>query len=165
MSKTMTRWMAAALIAVAVPSFASVASAAPVSGALAIKTAVPAKFESVRWYGRGWGWGVGGGLVAGAIVGGLLASPYYYGGYYGPPAYYGGYYGAPAYGGYYGAPAYYGGSYGRSGYYGGPYAGGGYYAQPAGGGGDVDYCMRRYRTYDPRSGTFVGNDGRRHPCP
>jgi BA14K-like protein len=156
MSKTMTRWMAAVLVAVAVPSFASVAPAAPVSGALAIKNAVPAKFESVRWYGRGWGWGVGGGLVAGAIVGGLLAAPYYYGGYYGPPAYYGGYYGAPAY---------YGGSYGRTGYYGGPYSGGGYYAQPAGGGGDVDYCIRRYRTYDLRSGTFMGNDGRRHPCP
>ncbi|MGB6311838.1 MAG: BA14K family protein [Pseudolabrys sp.] len=25
--------------------------------------------------------------------------------------------------------------------------------------------MRRYRSYDPRSGTFMGNDGRPHPCP
>ncbi|MBI1202107.1 MAG: BA14K family protein [Rhodopseudomonas sp.] len=29
----------------------------------------------------------------------------------------------------------------------------------------VDYCMRRYRSYDPRSGTYLGYDGYRHPCP
>ncbi|MFA6264976.1 MAG: BA14K family protein [Pseudolabrys sp.] len=29
----------------------------------------------------------------------------------------------------------------------------------------VDYCMQRYRSYDPRSGTYVGYDGRRHRCP
>ena len=29
----------------------------------------------------------------------------------------------------------------------------------------VDYCFRRYRSYDPRSGTYVGYDGYRHPCP
>jgi hypothetical protein len=27
------------------------------------------------------------------------------------------------------------------------------------------YCARMYRTYDPRTGTFVGRDGRRHYCP
>jgi hypothetical protein len=27
------------------------------------------------------------------------------------------------------------------------------------------YCSRRYRSYDPASGTFLGNDGLRHPCP
>jgi len=25
--------------------------------------------------------------------------------------------------------------------------------------------MQRYRSYDPNSGTFLGNDGNRHPCP
>ena len=30
--------------------------------------------------------------------------------------------------------------------------------------GDVDYCMRRFRSYDPRSGTYLGFDGLRHPC-
>ena len=30
---------------------------------------------------------------------------------------------------------------------------------------DVAYCQRRYRSYDVNSGTFLGNDGRRHPCP
>ena len=29
----------------------------------------------------------------------------------------------------------------------------------------VAYCTRRYRSYDPASGTFLGNDGLRHPCP
>lgn len=29
----------------------------------------------------------------------------------------------------------------------------------------VGYCMRRYRSYDPQSMTFVGRDGFRHPCP
>jgi hypothetical protein len=31
--------------------------------------------------------------------------------------------------------------------------------------GDVGYCMRRFRSYDPRSGTYLGFDGLRHPCP
>jgi hypothetical protein len=29
---------------------------------------------------------------------------------------------------------------------------------------DDSYCAQRYRSYDPRSGTFMGYDGRRHPC-
>jgi hypothetical protein len=29
----------------------------------------------------------------------------------------------------------------------------------------VNYCMQRFRSYDPRSGTYLGNDGNRHPCP
>jgi hypothetical protein len=29
----------------------------------------------------------------------------------------------------------------------------------------VGYCMQRYRSYDPNSGTYLGNDGYRHPCP
>lgn len=29
----------------------------------------------------------------------------------------------------------------------------------------VDYCMRRFRSYDPQSMTYLGYDGRRHPCP
>ena len=27
------------------------------------------------------------------------------------------------------------------------------------------YCMRRFRSYDPSSGTYLGYDGYRHPCP
>jgi hypothetical protein len=29
----------------------------------------------------------------------------------------------------------------------------------------ASYCASRYRSYDPGSGTFLGNDGLRHPCP
>ena len=29
----------------------------------------------------------------------------------------------------------------------------------------VEYCMRRYRSYDPGSMTYVGRDGLRHGCP
>jgi hypothetical protein len=68
--------------------------------------------------GRGWGPGIAGGLIAGALIGGLASSAYGYGpgyGYYGPGyGYYGGE--APVYYGGYG-PTYYGG-------YGHPYYGG-----------------------------------------
>jgi BA14K-like protein len=30
--------------------------------------------------------------------------------------------------------------------------------------GDPNYCAQRYRSFDPQSGTFMGYDGRRHPC-
>ena len=32
-------------------------------------------------------------------------------------------------------------------------------------GGNASYCAQRYRSYDPRSGTYLGYDGMRHPCP
>jgi len=32
--------------------------------------------------------------------------------------------------------------------------------------GDAEaYCEQRFRSYDPASGTYLGYDGRRHPCP
>ncbi|MGJ4912942.1 BA14K family protein [Bradyrhizobium sp. HKCCYLRH2060] len=27
------------------------------------------------------------------------------------------------------------------------------------------YCSQRFRSYDPSSGTYLGYDGQRHPCP
>jgi hypothetical protein len=36
---------------------------------------------------------------------------------------------------------------------------------PGPGNPDVAYCIHRYRSYDPRSGTYLGGDGYRHPCP
>jgi hypothetical protein len=36
---------------------------------------------------------------------------------------------------------------------------------PAGGDDGVAWCMQTYRSYDPRSRTYVGFDGDRHPCP
>jgi len=29
----------------------------------------------------------------------------------------------------------------------------------------IEYCMRRFRSYDPESQTYLGFDGLRHPCP
>jgi hypothetical protein len=76
-----------------------------------------------------------GGFAAGAAAGALL------GGLLAAPHY------APGPYGYYGGyPAPYG-------YYGG-------YSADA-----VRYCMQRFRSYDPGSGTYLGYDGYRHPCP
>jgi hypothetical protein len=30
---------------------------------------------------------------------------------------------------------------------------------------DVAYCERHFRSYDPATGTYLGYDGYRHPCP
>jgi hypothetical protein len=143
--------LAAALLA-ASATVAGPAGAAPMSAPRGLENAATAPFEAVQWRGRGGfnrggfrrggGW-VGpaiGGLAAGAIIGGALAArPYYYDGY-----------AAPAYG------------YG----YAPDYDEGEYVAVAPGGGGDaVAYCMQRYRSYDPASGTFLGYDGMRHPCP
>ena len=82
-------------------------------------------------------WRGGGGWGPGAFVGGLAAG-----------ALIGGALAAPY--GYYGPPPV---------YYGPPPAA---YAPPP---DAVAYCMQRYRSYDPNSGTFLGYDGLRHPCP
>jgi hypothetical protein len=78
--------------------------------------------------------------VAGAVIGGALASQSY--GYYGAPGYY--------------APGYYDNGYVDD---------GAVAVEAAPGGDDIAYCQQRYRSYDPRSGTYLGNDGLRHPCP
>jgi hypothetical protein len=93
-------------------------------------------------YGGGYHRGGGGGgfipgAVAGAVIGGAVASQ--------------GYYGGPAY-----APGYYDD---QSQYYDDSVA-----VAPEGG-DDVAYCSQRFRSYDPRSGTYLGSDGYRHPCP
>ena len=76
-------------------------AAAAVLGMTAVTAPSPAE---AHWRGGGWGPGLAGGLLAGAIIGGIASSAYAYGPGYG---YYGG--GYPYYGGY--APAYYGGYY------------------------------------------------------
>jgi hypothetical protein len=95
-------------------------------------------------YGGGYRRGGGGfipGAVAGAVIGGAIASQSY--GYYGGPGYY--------------APGYYDDQY---------YDDGAVAVAPAPvGGDDVAYCMQTYQSYDPASGTYLGLDGYRHPCP
>jgi hypothetical protein len=70
--------------------------------------------------------------------------------------------------------------YGYDGYYDGDYAYNDYYGDGDPGyvlssGDDSDYvvsnadnsgyCAQRYQSYDPASGTYLGYDGQRHPCP
>src|SRR6266403_5473131 len=105
-------------------------------------------------YGGGWNGGYrhrrGGGFipgaVAGAVIGGALASESY--AYYGGPGYY-------ASGS---SPGYYDDGYSDDAAV--------VAVAPAPGGDDaVAYCMQTYQSYDPASGTYLGYDGLRHPCP
>jgi hypothetical protein len=149
-----SKTLAVALLAAA--SYASPAGALPIGAPLLHDAASPT-VQTVQWRGghrwgggwggRGWGWGgVGAGLVAGAIIGGAVAASQPYGYDYG-------YDYSPGYYNYGYAPGY--SSYG--------YAPGGYVESAPG--GDVAYCAQRFRSYDPASGTYLGYDGYRHPCP
>jgi hypothetical protein len=131
MSKRTLNMSVTAMMAACVVAASSPASATPLADALAIKNATGTDVVKVWHRHGGFGWGVGAGLLGGAIIGGALAAPYYYG----PGPY----------------------------YYGEPYEyGPGYYPAP---GYEGAYCARRYRSYDPATGTFLGYDGLRHPCP
>jgi hypothetical protein len=87
------------------------------------------------YHGGGGGGALIGGAIAGAVIGGVIASQ------------------GPRY-----APG--------PGYYDNGYDDGAVAVAPAPDGDDaVAYCMQTYRSYDPGSGTYMGNDGYRHPCP
>lgn len=104
-----------------------------------------------RRFGRGAGFAAGAAVAGVATGAAIAAGDYGYG--YGPDYYGAGY----AYG-----PDYYSDSYA---YDAGPTVA---FEQPVpaeGPGGDVSYCAQRYRSYDPASGTYLGYDGLRHPCP
>ena len=138
MLSSLRKITAIVFFATTVASVAGTASAAPVADGLAIRNAAPATVETVWW---GW-WGPAAGFAVGAIIGGALVAPYYY------PHYYYGY-----------GPGYYGSYYG-GGYYPPAAAPGPCYASQAGNG-----CAQRFRSYDPATGTYLGYDGQRHPCP
>lgn len=99
-----------------------------------------------RWHHGGWGLGAAG-LATGLIVGSAVASepryyeePRYYDDEFAPP---------PPPSGYYGAPRRYE-----------PVASNLRPWSP----GWAQYCENRFRTFDGRTGTYVGNDGARHFC-
>ncbi len=144
--------LAVALLAATSSWGAGSAGAAPLGAPLGLQDASGPAVQTVAWRGgfgrggwgggwrggRGFGWGgAAAGLAAGAIIGGAVAAsqPWYGYDYDYSPGYY---------------------SYG--------YAPGGYVAT-APGGDDVAYCEQRFRSYDPASGTYLGYDGLRHPCP
>jgi hypothetical protein len=58
----------------------------------------------------------------------------------------------------YGGPVYYAPRYTDDQYYDGN-------AVAPAGDDAVAYCIQNYSSYDPDSGTYLGNDGYRHPCP
>ena len=126
---------AAALLAAISAGSLSPVSAAPIGQPLAMTKSQSAEIEQVRYGYRGWRGGWGGGAFVGGLAAGALI------------------------GGALAAPYYYGSPY----YYGPAYPPPAYYAPPPG--DAVAYCMQRYRSYDPASGTFLGYDGLRHPCP
>jgi hypothetical protein len=142
------------LIAAAAAGAAMIVSAgaAPIAAPSALQQAVAAtadvQVQTVQWrrgwrggYRRGGGGWIGPAIVGSAIIGGAIAAtrPYGYGyGYYGNPGYYGDYAYEPGY----------------------TYVEPGYRV-----GGSVAYCEQRFRSYDRASGTYMGYDGMRHPCP
>jgi hypothetical protein len=140
---------AVALTGAAAALFAGPVAAAPISSPLAVQNAVAPSVDTVQYRrghyagyrggyrGRGYG-GAGLGIAAGALIGGAIlgaTQPYGYRGY------------GPGYGY---RPAY-------------AYEPG--YVAVAPGGNEVAYCAQRFRSYDPGSGTYLGYDGLRHPCP
>lgn len=153
MMMTLKKGLALTAVALALPLAAiSTANALPATSALALSTPMAnaanagqnitqVQYRGRRGYYRGGGgryYGGGAGLGLGLAAGALLG-------------------GAIAAG----SNPYYGPGYG----YGPGYAPG-YAVAPAYGGGDAEaYCMQRYRSYDPASGTYLNNDGNRYPCP
>jgi hypothetical protein len=122
-------------------------------------------------FAQGWGSGVGGGGgggVGGGFQRGAVSGPRYSGGggYYRHHRHGGGFFpGAVAgalVGGAIASQSY--GYYDSPGYYDDGYVDDGVVAVAPGGGDDA-YCSQRYRSYDPASGTYLGYDGQRHPCP
>ncbi len=165
-----------------------VLSCAAFAGLLALATPIGAASDAyaqapVRGGGGGGGPGFGGGGGGGPrIGGGGGGGPRFGGGGGGGPRFSGG--GGPRFGGGYRGHR----GYGGGGFYPGLAAGaliGGalaapyYYGAdpyyyddepavevvPDVGGDGVAYCAQRYRSYDPASGTYLGYDGLRHPCP
>jgi hypothetical protein len=128
--------MLSALASVAVFSTGSV-SALPLSPATGVaELAAQLDQSPAAIQVRSHGGAVAAGVIGGMILGGIIATQRpYY--YYGSPPYGYGYYPPPF-------PAYQ------------PYAMGG---------ATVDYCMRRFKSYDPYSMTYLGYDGFRHSCP
>jgi len=146
-----TKILTSALLAAAVPWLVAPAAAAPMSSPLALRNAVMPSIETVQ-YRRVWRGGyyrhggvVGAGLglagagigLAGAIVGGAIVGATRPYGYDGYEGYGPGYAYAPGY----------------------------VAVSPYAGGSEAAYCQQRFRSYDPASGTYLGFDGLRHPCP
>lgn len=121
---------------------AGVAAASPNVGARGTFAGNRAGWNGGNWHGGNWRGGhyrhghfYPGAFAAGALVGGALAANAY------DPYYYGGY-----------GPDYY-------------YETAPEVAVVPGGSADASYCAQRFKSWDPNTGTYLGYDGKRHPCP
>jgi MFS family permease len=138
------KFLAVALAIAVTPWLAAPAAAAPLSSSLVLQSAPPGPSVETVQYRRGWRGGYRGGYgrgFAGAGIG-FAAGALLGGAIVGSQPY--GYYG---YGGY------------------GPDYDQAYVISPGVEGGEVAYCQQRFRSYDVRSGTYLGFDGLRHSCP
>jgi hypothetical protein len=169
--------LAAVVLAVGASPLAATANAAPIAAPSSLQNAAMSSVEAVQWR-RGWrGRALVPGIAAGLIVGGAIAATQPWGGYgyggYGYDSYgdRGGYgqgqgqgqgYGYAPTAGYAYAP---GPGYGYAPTAGYAYAPGPGYANSDEDGDDASYCQQRFRSYDSRSGTYMGYDGLRHSCP
>ena len=135
------RFLASAVLAACAALLAAPAGTAPITAPSSLQNASAPSVEAVQWLGD-WNWG----RPAGGYGYDGYAYPGYGYGYAPTPGY--GYAPAPGY-----APT--------PGYAPAPGYATGYQAGAA----DVAYCVRRYRSYDPSSGTYIGRDRLRHPCP
>ena len=137
--------IAAALLTASVPWLVAPAAAAPISSPTGLQNVVAPLVETVQYRRHYRGNRHGGaalGIAAGAIIGGAIIAatrPHSY--HYGYSDYDPGYVYSPSYDQGYVAVS--------------PYAGD----------NEVAYCQQRYRSYDPASGTYLGFDGMRYPCP
>jgi BA14K-like protein len=142
LSKAVAISVVATLIAVSMASQAGVASATPFSNALAIKNGVKGSPESLQSGGKAYriGWREAG----------------WHSERWGRPPYYGyGFAAGATFGGWLVAPYILPGAY--------------QYSDPNIDGprseAAVEYCMHRFKSYDPSSGTYLGHGGSRRPCP
>ena len=156
--KIASKALAVALMATATPLLALSATAAPMSSPLMLRDAVAPSAETVQFR-QGARGGQAGGFRGGRVAGSR-------GGGFGGPAIGLGIAGAVVGGALLGATQPYGYQpYGYQTYGYDPAYDEGFVVAPAAGGDGVAYCMQRFRSYDPGSGTFLGRDGLRHPCP
>jgi hypothetical protein len=122
-------------------SFANPSNAFPaLTNTATVKSSMPSLVTDARYYRRGYGGRYyGRGYGYGGVAAGAIV-------------------GGAILGGLLAAPYYYRGGQ----YY---YPDSGYYAYGSAPGSTVAECMRRFKSYDRRSGTYLGYDGYRHPCP
>ena len=134
---TLSRNLVAAIAIVATSWLVAPAHAVTIASPLMLKNAVAPVAETVQ-YRRGWRRGGSAGAAVGLGIAGALIG--------------GAMIGATQPYGYYGYPP---------GYYGPAYV----VPAPYVGGDAVSYCAQRFRSSDPYSGTYLGCDGFRRPCP